>query len=59
MAGWTHAICDACWNNRREGEPVRAKGMSEPCCWCAAPTDGIYVRADPRTTPCEGKHKEE
>lgn len=65
---WNHAICDKCWRARmREAEttdriPVRAIDdtkeafRSESCCWCRRPTQGIFVRDDPTTVPCGGKH---
>lgn len=54
---WTHAICSRCWlkhwGSRR---PTRlVEGEAEICCFCGADTDaGIYVRRDPKETPCQG-----
>lgn len=48
--GWTHPICDGCWQRRDPGrEAARAVGplFRENCCWCGEFTDGIYVRENP------------
>ena len=57
-ANWDHAICPACWTSRwGEGRTTRAASNPEReiCCWCGGDTDaGLYVRADPARTPCQG-----
>lgn len=49
---WTQPLCDACWAKENPGRaPVRCTGdpaFRETCCECGQPTDGIYVRRDPR-----------
>jgi hypothetical protein len=50
VVGWTHAICDDCFNHRKPGHhPVRVKDPDrEQCCDCGRPTtSGIYIRDDP------------
>lgn len=39
-------------------EPTRLTQPEEEfCCACAAATtSGIYLRADPKTLPCQGRH---
>ena len=54
MSGWTHSICDECWEQwHPEKNPVRIKGAElETCCFCGMKTDGgVYIRADPKDTP--------
>ena len=61
MAGWTHNICAACWENRSKGGmPVRVvKPDPDTCCFCGKDNqNGIYVRDDPKTAPCKGVHKD-
>lgn len=61
MAGWTHAVCEACWQylhpNRR---PVRVKDSGRArCCYCGRSTvSGIFVRDDPGLTPHPKGHTE-
>jgi len=58
---WTHAICESCWV-AREGSrsPVTVGENWEHCCFCGASTGGgIFVRADPMTGLCGGKHSGE
>lgn len=58
---WTHACCGDCWftvfwEKAREGPPCRVLN-SEPhaCCFCKKQTAaGIFIRHDPKTTPCKG-----
>jgi hypothetical protein len=59
MSAWTHTLCADCWRKQNpDRNPVRVRSAgSEPCCACKALTaDGIYVRADPTTMTCKGKH---
>lgn len=54
---WTHAICASCWAALHpDREPIRVTDAPlDTCCYCGNPsTSGIYVRADPTTTPCHG-----
>jgi hypothetical protein len=56
MSGWTHAICDDCWDKNKPGAPGRL-GIIEKsiCCWCGRPTwSGIYLCEDPAALPCGG-----
>lgn len=55
---WTQPLCDACWETARPGHaPTRVfddtmtAPISETCCRCGQPTEGIYVRIDPSTVP--------
>lgn len=56
---WTHSICDECWittNGQREAHRLREPEYVR-CCRCAAwSSSGIYVRADPATLRCAGRH---
>lgn len=59
MSPWTHALCQRCWDelnpNRRPAEVADAR--KETCCSCELPTrSGIYVRREPKTLRCGGKH---
>lgn len=47
--GWTHSICPMCWDDQREGEPLKIRNpKKEICCFCGEETqDGIYVRCNP------------
>lgn len=61
MGRWTHAMCEACWEEGNPGrEPWRAvEGPREKCCFCGEETrSGIYVRGDPSELPCKGEHEE-
>lgn len=56
-SNWDHAICGRCfvdqWGSKRPARIV--EGEREICCFCGADTDaGIYVRRDPKETPCQG-----
>lgn len=56
---WTHAICRACYELHEPGRiPIAVEAPEvEYCCFCDALTcEGIYYRADPRTTLCRGIH---
>jgi hypothetical protein len=56
-SNWTHAICPRCWTREWGAKtPARlVEGETEICCFCGVDTDaGIYVRRDPRETPCQG-----
>lgn len=55
-ANWDHAICPECWTRHWHGAARSvASPEAEICCWCGADTEaGIYVRADPSKTPCQG-----
>ncbi len=63
MSRWTHAQCETCWNAFHPASPptpvMTLTADYVVCCFCGAGTSaGIYVRADPDTTPyCE--HEEE
>jgi predicted HAD superfamily Cof-like phosphohydrolase len=62
MSAWTHALCRVCWARREpDRTPVKVKDApSEVCCACGALTpDGIYVRGDPESFECHGKHRED
>lgn len=50
-------MCEACWRQARGGEPTRLIGdEAGACCFCGGVTEsGIYVRANPEFTHCEGK----
>lgn len=62
MSRWTHPICDECWNAQNPGQ--RVVRVTDPvmggagCCWCGEPTEGIFTRSDPETTPCGGEGPE-
>ena len=60
MRGWTHRICDQCWQQKHPDRgPIQVTGIDEGvCCFCGGQAGGIYVRADPRTLKCEGKGPE-
>lgn len=63
MSRWTHSICVECWNKQRPENQVDHGELdnTEPeiCCWCEGKTTtGIYLRADPAETLCQGIHKE-
>jgi hypothetical protein len=58
---WTHNICETCWHAiSPDREPCALKSeyaKEETCCWCGKTTkSGIYVRADPQSVKCQGKH---
>lgn len=60
MSVWTHSICIQCWIDKNPGHAPHHVYPAEcdVCCFCGRETtDGIYVREDPNTTPCKGKHK--
>jgi len=62
MSKWTHAICQDCWDEQNpDRQAVRVVlGELERCCYCLEDTaSGIYVRADPDTTGCEGVHDDD
>lgn len=50
MSGWTHPICDDCWDDRnpeRLASRVQ-QGDIEHCCFCGRhTTSGIYIREEP------------
>lgn len=51
---WTHLMCVACWIDKNPGrQPHRlSEPQKETCAWCGKEnTDGIYMRADPKTVP--------
>ncbi len=53
--GWTHRICENCWNIKNpDREPVKVKdGEKEICCFCSEETaSGIYVRHNPQELKC-------
>lgn len=68
MSSWTHAICDGCWIDQHPEAPspkrvvdltqhepppgVPLVLLTDVCCWCGRPTDGIYVRFDPAALGC-------
>ena len=57
MSAWNHAICSACWKaSNPDRTPVRVLTPEvERCCYCGNDTaSGIWVRDDPKTTPCKG-----
>jgi hypothetical protein len=60
MSAWTHAICHDCWDAQHPYIPSRrsiAPGAAETCCYCGSSTrSGIYVRENPETIKCNGKH---
>lgn len=59
ISKWRHTICTSCWKLRNgERDPVRMKDPElEICCWChKLHSSGIYVRNNPRDTPCYGEH---
>lgn len=65
MSRWTHNICIVRWNKKNpDREPVRLRLSSLPsrikvCCFCGQPnSNGIFVREDPSTLPCQGVHEE-
>jgi hypothetical protein len=52
--GWTHPICEDCWQQHNPGRPAARlmDGLAdqEQCCRCGRiTTAGIYVRANPAT----------
>jgi hypothetical protein len=52
MSGWTHTLCDDCWDLLERGrDVVRIKSPPiELCCRCGAVTTaGIYYRQEPKT----------
>lgn len=53
--GWTHRMCEKCWQER-EGNRMPVHVKVDPvnmCCFCGQETDaGIYVRHDPKTIQC-------
>jgi len=62
MSPWNHSICETCWKARNpERTPTRLKVRSwETCCFCGNRHDsGIFVRHDPKTLRCQGKHSSE
>jgi hypothetical protein len=58
---WTHSICEDCWDLQhpdRKAHRIAAAGdvlrrfRERGCCFCGeAHHSGIFVRADPATTP--------
>ena len=60
MSPWSHSICDACWTERFAHAPAKIKKKfreHESCCFCSKHhTSGIYIRHDPETLACKGKH---
>lgn len=49
--GWTHAICDQDWFIKNPNrQPIRVTDLEnqDTCCYCGQPTNGIYVRDDPK-----------
>ena len=62
MSRWTHSFCAACWAELNPGrEAVRVKDVAvETCCRCGRQSGaGIYVRHDPQTLPCGGRHPDD
>lgn len=66
MGMWTHAVCEFCWICLYgEKQPFRVRySPDETCCFCQQPTkkSGIYIRYDPKESPCKGQgavHEEE
>lgn len=62
MSRWTHAACLACYEKLHPGRtPVRlVPPVKERCCLCgAAAGEGIYIRADPSATLCQGTHPDD
>lgn len=60
MSKWTHSICTFCWNRQNPHRTIEEStaGESEICCWCfVRHSSGIYLRDDPKETPCRGKHE--
>lgn len=61
MSYWSHNICIACWQKRKESEgrktPVRLlKPETTTCCFCGESNkDGIFVRQAGSTAKCEGR----
>lgn len=58
MAGWTHLICEDCWNERHPTRRAVKVSFDDgaPCCFCGKDTSsGIYVREDPATLDCRHK----
>ena len=57
MSKWTHSICAVCWDNHNPRNPYphtinKQFRDLETCCFCGEHTrDGIYIRANPETTP--------
>jgi len=57
--GWTHQICEACWQKREPGRVPTKVIEAEPghCCFCGERTmDGIWVREDPKKICCFEEH---
>lgn len=61
MSKFEHSICDTCWNKKNPEriahklhEKIRER---EVCCYCGAPhNSGIFVREDPQSVQCVGRH---
>lgn len=59
VSSWTHAICDACWDQRNPyRDPYRIKEATEVmCCFCGNQTkSGIWIRKNPADMICNGEH---
>ena len=56
---WTHSICDDCWNINYLSDPCRIIDPEpEKCCFCGKEhSSGIFIRKDPKQTPCKGNHE--
>ena len=61
LSPWMHSLCDACYlvNFAKWGNPVRSEQITlQVCCNCGScHRSGIYMRMDPKTLQCKGKHK--
>jgi hypothetical protein len=63
---WNHSICARCWKpfcagkGFRPRDPVALMGSRlAKCCFCGDTNeDGIWVRWDSSTVPCDGKGPE-
>jgi hypothetical protein len=49
--GWTHAMCDSCWNEKNPDRLVPVRALvdggafgGDQCCYCGKAASGIYVR---------------
>lgn len=53
--GWTHSICNHCWNEKNpDSEPIRVvTKFEEDCCFCGSKTNGIFIRHDPTELLCK------
>lgn len=64
MSAWVHNICLDCWCAQQKADGLTIdlsseEGPEDVCCWCGKRTSsGIYQRADPEETRCNGNHNE-